>query len=118
MRSTSRSSRQRYRKYRAELKERARRAKAAREGQETPEQAPAEEFDHRGRRIGHRPRARSFFELLRQFWGFLRGHRRILILALVALSFSTLLGLAPLYGTKIVFDSVLREEPLPTGLPL
>jgi len=38
-------------------------------------------------------------------------------LALVALAISTLLGLVPLYGTKIVFDSVLRENPLPVHLP-
>ena len=33
--------------------------------------------------------------------------------ALVTLAMSTLFGLLPLYGTKIVFDSVLRTQPLP-----
>lgn len=47
----------------------------------------------------------------------LEGHRRTLAVVLVALGISTLLGLLPLYGTKVVFDSVLRSPPLPTGLP-
>jgi ATP-binding cassette subfamily B protein len=47
----------------------------------------------------------------------MRGHRGRLALVLVALGISTLLGLVPLYGTKIVFDGVLREQPLTTNLP-
>ena len=47
---------------------------------------------------------------LRIFWPCLAA-------ALVALSVSTLLGLVPLYGTKIVFDSVLRDHPFPARLP-
>ena len=42
--------------------------------------------------------------------GIAQGYKRTLILVLAALSVSTLLGLIPLYGTKIVFDSVLREQ--------
>ena len=62
-------------------------------------------------------RTRSFMRLLAQFWGLLEGHRTALALALLALGISTLLSLIPLYGTKIVFDSVLRENPLPVRLP-
>ena len=71
------------RKYRAELKERVRRAKA--EPAEA-QAAPALEFEPRRRRGPSTPRTRSFVELLRQFWGFLRGYRKSLILALAALS--------------------------------
>lgn len=55
--------------------------------------------------------------LLRQFWELLGGHRGLLIGALITLAVSTSLGLVPLYGTKIVFDGVLREQPMPSRLP-
>ncbi len=45
------------------------------------------------------------------------GYRKTLFLVLMALGLSTMLGLVPLYGTKIVFDSVLREKPLPPQVP-
>jgi len=63
-------------------------------------------------------RTRSFFKLVGQFWKLLEGHRRALFFALFALAISTLLSLVPLYGTKIVFDSVLKENPLPVKLPI
>ena len=63
------------------------------------------------------PRSRSFFKLFNEFWSLMRGQRARLALVLVALSFSTLLGLTPLYGTKIVFDGVLRDPPLASTLP-
>jgi ATP-binding cassette, subfamily B, bacterial len=47
----------------------------------------------------------------------LSGYRLSFVMVLVALGVSTLLGLVPLYGTKIVFDSVLREHPLPPRVP-
>jgi ATP-binding cassette subfamily B protein/subfamily B ATP-binding cassette protein MsbA len=56
-------------------------------------------------------------KLLSEFWGLLEGHKRALFFALFALGISTLLSLIPLYGTKIVFDSVLRDNPLPVRLP-
>ena len=62
-------------------------------------------------------RTRSFALLLKEFWGLLPGLRALLIAVLFALGVSTLLGLVPLYGTKIVFDSVLREAPLPSAVP-
>jgi len=56
-------------------------------------------------------------KLLTEFWGMVVGHRRMLIFVLIALAASTLIGLIPLYGTKIVFDSVLRDRPLPPQVP-
>ncbi|HEX8323538.1 MAG TPA: ABC transporter ATP-binding protein [Tepidisphaeraceae bacterium] len=65
----------------------------------------------------HKPRSRPFAELLRRFWSLLRGHRVTLVLLLTTLTISTLLGLVPLYGTKVVFDSVLSENPIAPQLP-
>ncbi len=65
----------------------------------------------------HRPRSRPFSRLFADFWALLRGYQGLLVLVLLALSVSTLLGLAPLYGTKIVFDGVLRDQPMPSRLP-
>ncbi len=61
-------------------------------------------------------RGRSFVALFRAFWGLLHGHRRTLSFTLAMLSVSTLLGLVPLYGTKLVVDNVLGGRPLPTGV--
>ncbi|HWE03934.1 MAG TPA: ABC transporter ATP-binding protein [Tepidisphaeraceae bacterium] len=69
-----------------------------------------------GEKKKHR-RSRSFRRLLTEFWALLYGFRGMLILVLASVSVSTLLGLMPLYGTKIVFDSVLRDHPLPARLP-
>src|ERR1051325_1013218 len=63
------------------------------------------------------PRTRSFFILFQSFWQMLRGQRGRLALLLTALTLSTILGLTPLYGTKIVFDGVLRDPPLASTLP-
>jgi ATP-binding cassette subfamily B protein/subfamily B ATP-binding cassette protein MsbA len=65
----------------------------------------------------HKKRTRSFTRLLIQFWALLDGHRQSLAVALVALGIATLFGLVPLYGTKIVFDNVLRDHPLPASVP-
>jgi ATP-binding cassette subfamily B protein/subfamily B ATP-binding cassette protein MsbA len=46
----------------------------------------------------------------------LRGYRALLMMVLLTLAVSTLLGLVPLYGTKIVFDNVLSDHPLPPRL--
>ena len=56
-------------------------------------------------------------QLLREFWGLLDGHHRMLAVVLLLVAISTVLGLVPLYGTKIVFDGVLREHPLASRLP-
>ena len=58
-------------------------------------------------------RSRSFMELLKCFWGYLDGHHRTVYWFLFTLSISTVLGLIPLYGTKLVVDNVLGERPLP-----
>ncbi len=41
----------------------------------------------------------------------------MLALALASLTISTLLGLLPIYGTKIIFDNVLADHPWPAWLP-
>jgi ATP-binding cassette subfamily B protein/subfamily B ATP-binding cassette protein MsbA len=110
MNPTRRASRLRYKEYRRKLKQR-RRQRAG--GDATIHAAP--ENPAEARKL--KPRSRSFARLLREFWRMLRGFRGTLVAALAALSLSTLLGLIPLYGTKIVFDSVLRERPLPPSVP-
>jgi ATP-binding cassette subfamily B protein/subfamily B ATP-binding cassette protein MsbA len=107
----SRLSSTRYEDYRNKLKQRRRKDEAP--GDPHVPDSPHDAADHRKRK----PRTRSFPKLLVQFWGLLQGYRRTLALVLVALAISTMLGLVPLYGTKIVFDSVLREHPLPASVP-
>ncbi len=63
--------------------------------------------------LRRKPRSRNFYPLFKQFWALLRGHRRLLFSALSLLGISTLLGLIPFYGTKLVFDNVLGNRPLP-----
>ncbi len=109
---TPRASRRRYQDYRQKLKQR-RQQRDLSTG-DAGIQAPSHGPDDSKKR---KPRSRSFFRLLMEFLKMLRGFRRILVLTLIALSISTLLGLLPLYGTKIVFDSVLRERPLPPQMP-
>jgi len=107
-----RSSRRRFRDYRSKLKER-RNAKDDAADKASPVASPEMLGDHKK----HKPRTRSFGKLLTEFVKLLRGHLGTLALALLALGISTLLGLIPLYGTKVVFDSVLRDPPLPHHIP-
>ena len=69
-----------------------------------------------------KPRSRPFAKLFTAFWSMIRGHHSTLILCLITLAISTLFGLIPLYGTKLVFDNVLGGKPLsgdfPTWIPL
>ena len=111
MASFMRSSRRRFTDYRSKLKLRAKRKATA--GDTTIPAAPHDPVD--GKK--HNPRSRTFRKLLSEFWGLLDGFQGTLGVVLVALGISTLLGLVPLYGTKVVFDSVLREQPLPVRLP-
>src|SRR4051812_7649717 len=111
MPSPIRSSSRRYREYRSELKTRRQDPASRREDAAVSWHGTNDERKSK-------KRTRSFFKLVGQFWGLLEGHRRSLFLALGALAISTLLSLIPLYGTKIVFDSVLRENPLPVQLPV
>jgi len=110
MSSTIRASRQRYNDYR--LKQKQRRKDGTASGDASIQGEPLTR-DAKNRK----PRTRSFFTLLNAFLVMLRGNRGTLGLVLVALAISTALGLIPLYGTKIVFDSVLRDQPLPPELP-
>jgi ATP-binding cassette, subfamily B, bacterial len=121
MPSPLRSSRRRYQEYRRTLKTRDRKADAAAGHSHHGDApaaaaAPAKPTSPDDRKQNYR-RSRSFLRLVKEFWGLLEGHRGMLAVALFALGISTLLGLIPLYGTKIVFDGVLRDQPLSTGLP-
>src|SRR5579863_6832668 len=108
----SRLSRTRYEDYRGKLKQRRKSHEPAAGDSHIP--GP---MHGSGETRKRKPRSRSFTKLLAQFWGLLAGYRKMLVFVLLALGVSTVLGLAPLYGTKIVFDSVLREHPLPARLP-
>ena len=104
--TSTKSSRARYRAYRQKLRDR----KAAEIDPAVPTRDGREDKNKK-------PRSRPFRQLLRQFWALLRGFYGTLVALLVTLTLSTLLGLVPLYGTKIVFDSVLSEHPAPAHLP-
>ncbi|HEV3344977.1 MAG TPA: ABC transporter ATP-binding protein [Pirellulales bacterium] len=58
------------------------------------------------------PRNRSFWTLLVEFLGLLKGQRLQLAFALATLGVSTLLKLVPPAATKIVIDNVLGDEPI------
>jgi len=60
-----------------------------------------------------RPENRSFWRLTLQFFKLLRGHRVALLIALLTITISTLLKLAPPAITKVVIDYVLPGKPLP-----
>ena len=109
----SRSSRERFRQYRREVRERT--FDPSSNGSPPASGYPAAPRHPHSDRAKHR-RSRSFFQLLREFWGLIRPHRATIYVALATLSVSTLLGLAPLYGTKIVFDNILGDRPLPQRL--
>jgi ATP-binding cassette subfamily B protein/subfamily B ATP-binding cassette protein MsbA len=100
----SRSSLRRYLAYRQKLLERARRGDLK------------HEYGSMDGRIKSNKRSRSFFPLLREFLKLLRGHRATVAAALATLTVSTLLGLMPLYGSKLVVDNVLGSHPLPARL--
>jgi ATP-binding cassette subfamily B protein/subfamily B ATP-binding cassette protein MsbA len=112
MLSTLRASRLRYQDYRRKLKQRRLQRDTA-----SGDASIHGPLHGAGDPQKRKPRSRSFIQLFAEFWSMLRGFRRTLILVLIASGISTLLGLVPLYGTKIVFDSVLRERPLPPQVP-
>lgn len=58
-------------------------------------------------------RQRSFWSLLAQFWGLLRGQRGAVVFALVTVTLSALLGLVPPAATKFIVDTVLGDAPPP-----
>lgn len=100
----SRSSLRRYLAYRQKLIERAKRGDLK------------HEYGSMDGRVKSNKRSRSFFPLFREFLKLLRGHRFTITAALATLSVSTLLGLLPLYGSKLVVDNVLGSQPLPPRL--
>lgn len=62
-------------------------------------------------------RDRSAYQLVKSFWGLLRGQRMALGFALATLTIATTLALVPPAATKFVVDYVLGDKPLPAGLP-
>ncbi len=112
MPTPTRSSRQRYSTYREELKKR-RQSKEHRAADAAISFTSAASMEPKK----SRRRSRSFTRLLGEFWQLLDGFHGMITLVLLSLSISTLLGLIPLYGTKIVFDSVLRDKPIPPKVP-
>ncbi len=116
MASFFRSSRRRYLDYRKKLKERIKRGETATGGFHSGD-SPHSGGGHGHGDKKHKPRSRSFLKLLSEFWRLIKGHRGRLIWVFAAITLSTMLGLIPLYGTKVVFDGVLRDQPLTTGLP-
>ena len=88
------SSRQRYQDYLRELAKK--RAEAAGRGGTSGETTR---------------RQRTAWQLLREFWQQLSGHRGKVIFSLATLTVSTLLGLVPPAGTKFAIDYVLTEPP-------
>jgi ATP-binding cassette subfamily B protein len=96
-----RSSLRRFRDYRRKLSERARKGELK------------HEYGSMDGKVKSNKRSRAFWPLFKSFLGLLRGHRITIMLALLTLSISTLLGLLPLYGTKLVVDNVLGSQPLP-----
>ncbi len=103
MAQAGRSSHSRYRQYRQQLHNRK------------PGELSERDL-RRNRAIGRsRPvrRTRSFTRLLIEFMKLLRGFHGGLALSLLGLALATGLALIPPYGTKLVFDNVLNDLPLP-----
>lgn len=72
---------------------------------------------HGGRTPQGKPRDRSALVLIREFLRLLGKHRRELAIVLIALTFTTLLGLVPPAATKFLIDNVLQNQELPAGTP-
>jgi len=109
------SSRRRYEQYRRQIKHRhaeARKKPENGDGVDAPARADAVQTGE----VKSTHRNRTFKELFRCFWGYLDGHHRTVYLFLFTVSVSTILGLIPLYGTKLVVDNVLGERELPENV--
>src|SRR4051812_28919704 len=104
--ATPQTSRGRYTKYRQSVRERV---------STKDKDAKKTHVDWMGQTKSTK-RTRPFFSLFREFFGTLRGHRGTMAAAICTVSISTLLGLIPLYGTKLVFDNVLDTKPLPPAV--
>lgn len=62
-------------------------------------------------------RGRSFLALMGEFWVYLRGHRHVVVAALLTLTISTGIGLVIPASTKIAIDYIITDNPGPGGLP-
>ncbi|MHC4992784.1 MAG: ABC transporter ATP-binding protein, partial [Planctomycetota bacterium] len=99
------TSRQRYAQFREDQREHRT------EGTRGTAAAHAKARRDRGHR-GHR----SFFQLLAEFFRLLPGQRRPLGIALGTVTIATFFSLVPPYASKLVFDNVLDDKPLPAWL--
>src|SRR5690606_21140915 len=109
MNRATHSSLRRYRLYRQQIKQRPGDAQPA---QQDDQQA----ITGQAVRLGQgrsKARNRPVGVLLRAFWELIEGQRLRLGLALLGLTLSTLLSLAPLAAPKPVFDTVIGDRPLP-----
>jgi len=89
-------SRQRFDRYRREVAERR-----------------ASGEPHPGDRTrAKREQPRSFWRLLVEFWGMVRGERLAIGFSLFTLTIATLLSLVPPAATKLTIDNVLADKPL------
>ena len=61
-------------------------------------------------------RSRTFKELLRQFFSIVGRNRRDIVWSLLFLTFGATIALIPPAATKIVFDNILGEQPLPADV--
>lgn len=93
------SSRLRYQDYLQEI--------AERRGKSNKKEASSKKSEDKANR------QRSFWELFREFWRQLAGHRGKVVFALATLTVSTLLALIPPAGTKFAIDYVLTDPPQP-----
>src|SRR5438874_10289409 len=102
------SSRLRFRQYKRDLKNRKTDANTGVTGSSPNHAADAGRSDHKAPK-----QKRSFFVLLREFWGLLEGFHGRLIFALATATIATGLGLIPPYATKLVVDNILGHKPIP-----
>lgn len=98
------SSRSRFSQYRQRVRERQRPGKRAEVATHSGELGSS-------RKLGDRQR--GSFELFREFWKLLRGHRAQVVASLTILTISVMLRLIPPAGTKLAIDSVLTDPPKP-----
>ncbi|MBX3358132.1 MAG: ABC transporter ATP-binding protein [Phycisphaeraceae bacterium] len=64
-----------------------------------------------------RKRTRSFWALVREFWGLLRGERLSILLALSTLTVAVGAGLMAPLATKVAIDYIITDHPGPAGIP-
>ncbi len=97
---SSNPSRRRFTEYRETIRERNAR-------KERPQ--PHGRSEHHPAKIGDRDR--GFWELLREFWRLIAGHRQRVVAALAMLTLGIVLKLLPPVGTKLAIDTALTTPP-------